>query len=273
MAENIEQTVRTRRVFYIPGYDPIHPRRYRELYRKEGSAQAQISDYQIALSPKTGGGNYGWNVAAHLTCVNATREETLEIANSYKSVGVNEIVALRGDPPKGAGQFTPAPGGFANSVELIEALAATGNFKIRVGAYPDPHPDAADDRADIIWLKEKFKAGADSAITQFFFDADTFFRFRDRCAKEGITGKIIPGILPITSWTGVQKFAAACGTPLPAQYANAFETAEDQQAVSIELCTKLCETLIQGGVEDLHFYTLNRPTLTKAVCANLGVNA
>jgi len=233
-----------------------------------GGTTRELTHDAVALLNR----KYGWNVAAHLTCVNATREETLEIANSYKSVGVNEIVALRGDPPKGAGQFTPAPGGFANSVDLIEALAATGNFKIRVGAYPDPHPDAADDSADIIWLKEKFKAGADSAITQFFFDADTFFRFRDRCAKEGITGTIIPGILPITSWKGVQKFAAACGTPLPAQYAKAFETAEDQQAISIELCTKLCETLIQGGVEDLHFYTLNRPTLTKAVCANLGVN-
>jgi 5,10-methylenetetrahydrofolate reductase, prokaryotic form len=232
-----------------------------------GGTTRELTHDAVALLHR----KYGWNVAAHLTCVNATREETLAIAKGYKDAGVNEIVALRGDPPKGQGKFTPAEGGFANSAELIAALKATGDFKIRVGAYPDPHPDAVDANSDITWLKQKFEAGADSAITQFFFDPNTFFRFRDRCAKEGITGTIIPGILPITSWKGVQKFAAACGTPVPARYAEEFEASEDHQALAIELCTGLCEALIAEGVEDLHFYTLNRPTLTKAVCANLEV--
>lgn len=123
----------------------------------------------------------GLNVAAHLTCVNATREETLGIAKEFAKAGVREIVALRGDAPKGQDRFTPVEGGFANSVELIEALSATGDFKIRVGAYPDRHPEAASAQADIDWLKAKLDAGASEAITQFFFEADTFFRFRDAC--------------------------------------------------------------------------------------------
>ncbi|SFI51195.1 methylenetetrahydrofolate reductase [NAD(P)H] [Celeribacter neptunius] len=231
-----------------------------------GGTTRELTHDAVALLHR----KYGWNVAAHLTCVNATREETLAIAQSYKEVGVNEIVALRGDPPKGAGTFTPAEGGFANSVELIEALKATGDFKIRVGAYPDPHPEAQDGHSDITWLKRKFEAGADSAITQFFFDPESFFRFRDRCEKEGITGTIIPGILPITSWKGVQKFASACGTPVPARYGEEFDASDDHAALAVDLCTGLCESLIENGVEDLHFYTLNRPTLTKAVCSNLG---
>lgn len=214
------------------------------------------------------------NVAAHLTCVDATKAETLAIADAYHAAGVSEIVALRGDPPKGAGGFTPHPDGFANSIELIEALAQTGKFKLRVGAYPDPHPEAADENADVKFLKRKFDAGADSAITQFFFDPDTFFRFRDRAVAQGITGKILPGILPIGSWNGVKKFAQSCGTPVPAHlddlYAKAGANAEQ---LSIDLATDMCEKLVAGGVEDLHFYTLNKPNLSKAVCANLGVTS
>ncbi len=156
--------------------------------------------------------HYGLNVAAHLTCVNASREETLAIARRYHAAGVREIVALRGDPPKGAGRFTPHPEGFANSAELVEALVDTGLFTIRVGAYPDPHPEAGHAGADVEWLKRKINAGASSAITQFFFEADTFFRFRDACAKAGIHAPIIPGILPIENWDGVKKFATRCGT-------------------------------------------------------------
>ncbi|MEM9344932.1 MAG: methylenetetrahydrofolate reductase, partial [Pseudomonadota bacterium] len=171
------------------------------------------------------GEHYGLNVAAHLTCVDATREETLAIAERYAEVGVTEIVALRGDPPKGTGAFQPNPEGFANSVELVEALAATGEFHIRVGAYPDPHPEATSADADVDWLKRKIDAGADSAITQFFFEADTFFRFRDKCAAAGIDATIIPGILPIENWAGVRKFAMRCGTPVPAWLDKMFDTA------------------------------------------------
>ncbi len=141
--------------------------------------------------------NTGLKVAAHLTCVDATKAETLEIAAAYAAAGITDIVALRGDAPKGATRFTPHPEGFADSVELIEALAATGKFTLRVGAYPEPHPDAADTLQDVRWLKRKLDAGATAALTQFFFEPETFLRFRDLCAKEGITAPIIPGILPI----------------------------------------------------------------------------
>lgn len=220
------------------------------------------------------GAQYGLNVAAHLTCVDASRDETLEIAQAYAKAGVTEIVALRGDPPKGAGRFTPHPEGFANSVELIEALAATGDFKLRVGAYPEPHPEAADSAADVDWLKRKFQAGADSAITQFFFEAETFLRFRDACAAAGIERPVIPGILPIENWAGVRKFALACGTSVPVWLDEAFEKAErDDRSdlLATALATEMCDTLLREGVEDLHFYTLNKAHLTRDVCHALGV--
>ena len=216
----------------------------------------------------------GLNVAAHLTCVNATKEETLGIAADFAKAGVKEIVALRGDAPKGAAKFTPCEGGFANSIELIEALANTGDFKIRVGAYPDRHPEAATARADIDWLKAKIDAGASEAITQFFFEAETFLRFRDDCVKAGITAPILPGILPIENWKGTRNFAKRCGTLVPAWLEDAFEKAERDgrsDLLATALCTELCSELMSEGVDALHFYTLNRPELTRDVCHALGV--
>ena len=218
--------------------------------------------------------NYGLNMAAHLTCVSATREETLAIANSYAEVGVTEIVALRGDPPKGSDGFAPHPGGFNNSIELIEALADTGKFRLRVGAYPEKHPEARDTAADVEFLKRKIDAGAHSAITQFFFEAETFFRFRDACVKAGIDAPIIPGILPIENWKGTRNFARRCGTSVPQWLDDAFENAAAQGQeglLSTAQCTELCSDLLEGGVEDLHFYTLNKPALTRDVCHALGV--
>lgn len=218
--------------------------------------------------------NYGVNVAAHLTCVDASKAETLEIAEAYAEVGVREIVALRGDPPKGADGFTPHPDGFASSVELIEALAETGKFTLRVGAYPEAHPEAASADADIAFLKRKIDAGATSAMTQFFFEAETFFRFRDACEKAGIDAPIIPGILPIHAWKSARNFAARCGTTVPAWLDDAFEKASRdgrEDLLATALCTELCADLLEGGVEDLHFYTLNRPNLTRDVCHALGL--
>lgn len=250
---------------------PMHPSFVSVTYGAGGTTRELTHD-AVAVIHK----NYGLNVAAHLTCVNASKAETMEIVDRYAEVGVSEIVALRGDPPKGQGSFTPHPEGFANSAELVAALAETGKFKIRVGAYPDPHPDAQNDHSDIDWLKVKCDAGADSAITQFFFEPDNFFRFRDRCAAAGIDKPIIPGILPIDNWNGVRKFAMRCGAHVPEWVDGYFDKAAEQNRAteaSVELCTKLCEDLIKGGVEDLHFYTLNRPELTQAVAANLGITA
>ncbi len=248
---------------------PLNPSFVSVTYGAGGTTRALTHD-----AVETIHNHYGLNVAAHLTCVNASRAETLEIAESYAQAGVTEIVALRGDPPKGSGKFVPHPDGFANSVELIEALAATGKFNIRVGAYPDPHPEAGSDTADVDWLKRKIDAGASSAITQFFFEPETFFRFRDKCVKAGINAPIIPGILPIENWAGVKKFATSCGTKVPAWLDEAFEKAlrdGREELLSVALATELCSDLIEGGVEDLHFYTLNKPYLTHDIVHALGV--
>ncbi len=223
---------------------------------------------------ETIGAHTGLNVAAHLTCVDASREETLTIADRYADAGVTHIVALRGDPPKGSGRFTARADGFQSSVELIEALAETGRFDVTVGAYPEAHPDAADVQANVDWLKRKIDAGATRAITQFFFDVDHYFRFRDACADAGITAPILPGILPVQSWKGVQRFAASCGTEIPTHLANAFETAERDgrtELLAIAVATQLCTKLLEGGVEHLHFYTLNDPKLTRDVVHALGL--
>ncbi|MGZ3217767.1 methylenetetrahydrofolate reductase [NAD(P)H] [Paracoccus sp. T5] len=219
---------------------------------------------------------FGLEVAAHLTCVEATRAETMEIVQSYADAGIRQIVALRGDAPQGAARFTPHDDGFATSVELIEAIAARGDMTIRVGAYPEPHPESPDRDADVAWLKRKIDAGASSAITQFFFEPETFFRFRDKCITAGIEAPIIPGILPIQSWAGTRRFAASCNTTVPEWAEEAFQLAsldgpEAERALATSLCVDLCEKLIAGGVDQLHFYTLNRPELTRDVCAALGV--
>lgn len=235
-----------------------------------GGTTRQLTHEAVGTIHKTS----GLTVAAHLTCVEATREETLQIAEGYADVGVSEIVALRGDPPKGSNGFTAKADGFQSSIELIEALADTNKFRIRVGAYPEKHPESADAQADIDWLKRKIDAGADSAITQFFFEAETFFRFRDACVKAGIDAPIIPGILPIENWNGARKFAAACGTSIPTVVADAFENAAQHGGTDLlatALATELCDELLTGGVDHLHFYTLNKPELTRDVCHALGV--
>lgn len=218
----------------------------------------------------------GLAVAAHLTCVDASREETLAIADAYAEAGVMEVVALRGDPPKGSGGFRPHPQGFASSVELVEALARTGRLTVRVGCYPERHPEASSAQADIDHLKRKVDAGATSAITQFFFRPETFFRFRDACARAGITAPIIPGILPIESWGGARRFAERCGASVPPSTARAFENAERDgttDLLAVATATSLCDRLVAGGAEHLHFYTLNRPDLARDVCLALGLRA
>lgn len=235
-----------------------------------GGTTRQLTHEAVGTIHKTS----GLRVAAHLTCVDASREETMQIAQGYADVGVTDIVALRGDPPKGSNGFQPNEDGFQSSIELIGALADTGKFNIRVGAYPEQHPESPNATADVEWLKRKIDAGATSAITQFFFEADTYFRFRDACEKAGIDAPIIPGILPIENWNGARKFAAMCGTSIPTIVADAFETATKHGGTDLlatALATELCDDLLQGGVEDLHFYTLNKPELTRDVCHALGI--
>ncbi|WP_300070439.1 methylenetetrahydrofolate reductase [NAD(P)H] [uncultured Ruegeria sp.] len=248
---------------------PLDPRFVSVTYGAGGTTRELTRDAVSTLHKSS-----GLPVAAHLTCVDASRQETLDIADTFARAGVQDIVALRGDPPKGQDRFEPHPEGFANSVELISALAETEMFCIRVGAYPDTHPEAQSVSAGIDWLKAKLDAGADEALTQFFFEAETFFRFRDACAKAGIDKPIVPGVLPIENWKGARKFAQRCGAHIPNWLDQAFDKAlrdDREDLLATALCTELCSDLIDGGVDKLHFYTLNRPELTRDVCFALGI--
>ena len=250
---------------------PLNPDFVSVTYGAGGTTRKLTHEAVTTLTAQS-----GLRVAGHLTCVDASREETLKIANEYAAVGVKDIVALRGDAPKGSAGFAPKPNGFQNSIELISALSDTGNFNIRVGAYPEKHPEATSQAADIAYLKRKFDAGATGAITQFFFEADTYFRFRDACAAAGITAPIIPGILPIENWDGVQRFAAQCGTHIPQVIADGCRNAMrdgTETLLATALAAELCDDLLQGGVEHLHFYTLNRGTMTRNVLHALGYTA
>lgn len=249
---------------------PLQPDFVSVTYGAGGTTRQLTHEAVTAIARTT-----GLRVAAHLTCVDASRDETLEIADRYAEAGITDIVSLRGDMP-GGGAFEASDNGFANAVELIAALAETGKFRQRVGAYPDPHPESRGTAEDIAWLKRKIDAGAEAAITQFFFEPETFLRYRDACAAAGITAPIIPGILPIVTWSGARRFAERCGVPVPAWVAEAYATAIEEgreQALSVTLATELCQRLIDEGVGQLHFYTLNRPNLTREVCATLGIGA
>jgi methylenetetrahydrofolate reductase (NADPH) len=237
-----------------------------------GGSTREITRSAVAVINK----NYDLKVAGHLTCVNASREETLAVAQGYADAGATSIVALRGDPEKGQGKFLPHKDGYSGSLELIRALAELGKFDIVVGAYPHRHPDAISDTSDIDHLKAKFDAGATSAITQFFFEAEDFLRFRDRCVAAGITQKITPGILPIENWEKTRAFSQRCGTTTPEWMDKAFANAKlggTERLLSTALCSELCDDLLIEGVEDLHFYTLNDPNLTLEVCKCLGRTA
>lgn len=248
---------------------PLAPRFFSVTYGAGGTTRDLTHDAAHVLARTS-----GLPVAGHLTCVGASRADTLAVAKGYAEIGVTDIVALRGDPEGGADTFTPHPDGFQDSCELITALAETGTFNIRVGAYPDVHPEASDAQANVNWLKRKFEAGADEAITQFFFDADSFLRFRDACAKAGIDKPITPGILPIVNWKSARSFAQRCGTPIPDWLEQAFDAAirdDRHDLLATALCTEMCSKLVDEGVDALHFYTLNRPDLTRNVCRALGV--
>ena len=215
--------------------------------------------------------------AAHLTCVEATREEVDEVARHYWDEGIRHIVALRGDAPDGQSQYAPHPGGYANAVELIAGLKKVADFEISVAAYPEVHPDSPDRQADLDNLKAKFDAGATRAITQFFFDPQCFFDFRDRAAAAGIDGEIVPGIMPVLSFAAVRRMSGLCGTAIPPWMEGLFDGLDDRpaarQLVSATIAAELCRRLYAGGGRQFHFYTLNRAELSYAICHMLGLRA
>ena len=213
--------------------------------------------------------------AAHLTCVEASRAEIEEIARAYWQAGVRHIVALRGDPPEQGKAFAPHADGYESAVELVRGLKAIAPFEISVAAYPECHPESRNKAADLDNLWRKIDAGADRAITQFFFSPDCFFRFRDQAAAMGIEAEIVPGILPVSNVAQTRKFAGMCGAAIPDWMDRLFEGLDNlpaaRQLVAATVAAELCGQLYAGGVRHFHFYTLNRAELAYAICHLLGL--
>jgi methylenetetrahydrofolate reductase (NADPH) len=247
----------------------LQPRYVSVTYGAGGSTRERTHATVVRLRTET-----TLEPAAHLTCVGASRAEIDAIARRYWQAGIRHIVALRGDPPEGGG-YTPHPEGYAYAADLVAGLRRVADFEISVAAYPETHPDAPSAAFDLDNLKRKIDAGATQAITQFFFDVDVFFRFLDRAGQAGISVPIIPGILPVTNFAQVRKFARACGASLPAWMADVFEGLDDdpetRRLVAASVAIEQCRALHAGGVKQFHFYTLNRADLTFAICHVLGV--
>lgn len=213
--------------------------------------------------------------AAHLTCVDATREEVDAVARDYWEAGVRHIVGLRGDAPESDAAYQPHPGGYENAEALVGGLRDIGDFEISVAAYPEQHPDSPNLSADLDNLKRKLDAGATRAITQFFFDTDHYFRFLDHARSFNIEAPIIPGILPVTNVAQLKRFAKQCGTDVPDWLGQLFEGLDDhpdtRKLISAVVAGEMCQRLYAGGVRDFHFYTLNRAGLSYAICHLLGL--
>ena len=256
----------------IQRLEPLAPRFVSVTYGADGSTRERTHDVVERIVRET-----DLTVAPHLTCVDASREEIADIARDYWDMGIRHIVALRGDPPAAASEYTPMPGGYAYASDLVAGLREVADFEISVAAYPEVHPEAPSAAFDLENLKRKIDAGASRAITQFFFDTDLFLRFRDRCAAAGIESAIVPGILPITRFAQMTKFAAHCGTNVPEWLRERFEglddDAETRSLIAASVAIEQVQRLQSEGVGEFHFYTLNRAKLTVAICHALGVRS
>ncbi|WP_206933940.1 methylenetetrahydrofolate reductase [NAD(P)H] [Roseococcus thiosulfatophilus] len=249
--------------------EPLGPRFVSVTYGAGGSTRSRTHDTVARLARET-----SLTPAAHLTCVGATQDEVNEVAREYLAAGVRHIVALRGDPPAGASRYEPHPGGYAQAEDLVRGLRRIGDFDISVGAYPETHPAALNADADLDFLKRKIDAGANRAITQYFFDTDVYLRFLDRCHARGITVPIVPGIMPVTNFASVKRFSAMCGASVPDWLGKLFEGLDEDEStrrmVAATVAAEQVRILQANGVDEFHFYTLNRPDLTYAIAHILG---
>lgn len=247
----------------------LHPAFVSVTYGAGGSTQERTHATILRIVKET-----SLTPAAHLTCVGATRAEVDEVAKRYWDAGVKHIVALRGDMPGGAA-YEAHPGGYAYAADLVAGLKKIANFEISVAAYPETHPQASSPEADLDNLKRKLDAGATRAITQVFFDNTAFLRFLDRALAAGIKAPIVPGILPVTNFMQTQKFADACGTTVPKWMIEMFEGLDDdvetRRMVAAAMAAEQVRLLQANGIDEFHFYTLNRPDLTYAISRILGV--
>ncbi|HET9694415.1 MAG TPA: methylenetetrahydrofolate reductase [Steroidobacteraceae bacterium] len=251
---------------------PLAPQFVSVTYGADGSTRERTHNVVMRILRET-----PLTPAPHLTCVGAPRGEVLDVARAYWDAGVRHIVALRGDPPTGQRGYVPHPDGFAYAVDLVRGLRSVGDFDVSVAAYPESHPEAPNAQFDLDNLRAKVDAGAHRAITQFFFDPDVFLRFRDRCAAARIRADVVPGILPITRFPHMLKFARRCGASVPDWLVHRFDGLDDdpetRRMIAASFAIEQVRRLQEHGVQDFHFYTLNRAELTVAICHALGVRA
>ena len=244
------------------------PEFYSVTYGAGGSTRDTTKDLVTSIQQE------GFEAAPHLSFGGDSRDEVLALIQSYKDAGVNKLVALRGDLPSGIGGTKQ----LVHANELVALVSATNcgdQFEINVGAYPEIHPEAESYSKDIYWLGEKFRAGADRAITQYFYNADAYFRFVDECAKFGIDKPIVPGIMPLTNYHNLVRFSDNCGAEIPRwlrwQLKERSDNPEDLVRYGLDVVTKLCEALVAGGAPGLHFYTMNQWQNSDTLCSNLGL--
>jgi methylenetetrahydrofolate reductase (NADPH) len=248
---------------------PLHPRFVSVTYGAGGSTQERTHATVERIVRET-----SLTPAAHLTCVGASRGEVDEVARRYWDAGIRHIVALRGDAPAGT-EYEPHPEGYRYAADLVAGLRRIGDFEVSVAAYPETHPTALNADADLDNLKRKLDAGATRAITNYFFDTDVYLRFIDRCLAAGITAPIVPGIMPVTNFAQAARFSAMCGASVPDWLARMFEGTEEdaelRRLVAVVVAAEQVRLLRVNGVDEFHFYTLNRPELTFAISHILGV--
>lgn len=264
MAETLWQSIKR--------LEPLAPRFVSVTYGAGGSTRERTHNTVVRVLNET-----SLTPAAHLTCVAATREEVDDVARAYWDAGIRHIVALRGDPPEGETEYTPHPGGYAYAADLVEGLKKIADFDICVAAYPETHPQAKSADDDLDNLKRKLDAGADRAITQYFFGAEPFLQFMDRVRAAGIDAPVVPGILPVQNFAQVQKFSAMCGTTVPEWMQDLFAGLDDdietRKLVAATVAAEQCRQLQAHGYSEFHFYTLNRADLSYAIAHLLGVRA
>lgn len=249
---------------------PLEPRFVSVTYGADGSTRERTHAAVARIVAET-----KLTAAPHLTCIDANRGAIDDIARRYWDLGIRHIVALRGDTPKHSEGYVPNPDGYAYASDLVAGLRRVGDFDISVAAYPEVHPEARSALADLDNLKRKLDAGASRAITQFFFDVDVFLRFRDLCAAAGIESSIVPGILPITRFPQLTKFAKQCGAAVPRWLEDRFDGLDDdpetRKLIAASVAIDQVQHLQAEGVDEFHFYTLNRSELTYAICHALSV--
>jgi len=254
----------------IQRLEPLGPRFVSVTYGADGSTRDRTHRVVQRIQAET-----ALKCTPHLTCVGARREEVLAVAEGYWKAGIRSMVALRGDPPKGAEAYEPCEGGFDYASDLVKGLFEVGEFDVSVAAYPEVHPEASSADADLDNLKRKIDAGASRAITQFFFETAAYLRFRDRCQAAGLDVPIVPGILPITNFQRMLKFAADCGASVPSRLHERFSGLEDdpdtRRMIAASIAIEQVDELQRHGVTEFHFYTLNRAELTYAICHALGL--